>query len=267
MEYPLNCYSGVCREENNELLELGEEDKWEEVVSMIEGKGYLVNKSRNIQGPEKKENEEKQVFNCKSLKYLGAKSILHHGLVTTYLPQSLVTYVDSHHPSLWTLLHHAAASTAAGTRVLQCILQAGAYRSLKTRNGETAYDIALARGRGQEVLEILKLPEAVTENRETIEKMEAALHGVIRGRVEFLIEKHGLQLPQISIMWEADNIDEAQVWYPVPGMYGGFKLSFECGNLVSLSWVRVCGGSEMRHVIHPDGTVVDESEKVAGTFT
>ena len=61
--------------------------------------------------------------------------------------------------------------------------------------------------------------------------------------------------------------DARYLWYPVPGMYGGFSLEFEEENLVSLSWVRVCGGSEMRHVIHRDGTVVDESDKVAGTFT
>ena len=61
--------------------------------------------------------------------------------------------------------------------------------------------------------------------------------------------------------------DARSLWYPVPGMYGGFSLEFEEENLVSLSWVRVCGGSEMRHVIHRDGTVVDESDKVAGTFT
>ena len=57
------------------------------------------------------------------------------------------------------------------------------------------------------------------------------------------------------------------LWYPVPGMYGGFRLEFEMENLVSLSWVRVCGGSERRHVIHRDGEVEDESQKVTGTFT
>jgi len=53
---------------------------------------------------------------------------------------------------------------------------------------------------------------------------------------------------------------------PCPRLYGGFRLEFEEENLVSLSFVRVCGGSEMRHVIHRDGSVEDESEKVRGTF-
>ena len=55
--------------------------------------------------------------------------------------------------------------------------------------------------------------------------------------------------------------------YPVPGMYGGFRLEFEMESLVSLSWMRKCEGSEMRHVISRDGEVEDESQKVTGTFT
>ena len=55
--------------------------------------------------------------------------------------------------------------------------------------------------------------------------------------------------------------ENSSLWYPVPGMYGGFRLEFEDENLVVLSWLRVCGGSEMRQVIHTDGSVVDGHAK------
>ena len=71
MEYPLNCYVGVCRDDTNELLYLAEQDMWEELVAAIETKEYLVNKSRNVRGPEQKTGDGEQVFNCQSLKYLG----------------------------------------------------------------------------------------------------------------------------------------------------------------------------------------------------
>ena len=135
---------------------------------------------------------------------VGAQSILSNGVSTTSLPGVLVNYVDSLQPSLWTVLHHAAASSFANSRALQRILQAGAFRSLKTRRGETACDIAVKRGRGEEIINILTVPDAVTENREAIDRMETALHEVIRERVQSLIDKHGLQLPQISIMWETE---------------------------------------------------------------
>jgi len=273
MEYPLNCYAGVCRDDSNELLDLAEQEKWEELVAIIDTLGYLVNKSRNVRGPEEKKTGEEKVFSCQSLRYLGAQSILRNGVSTTELPKSLASYVDSLQPSLWTVLHHAAASSSADSRVLQTIIQAGAFRSLKTKSGETAYDIAASRMRGEEVLDVLKVPDAVTADREVIDRMEASLHKIIRMRSQFLIDRHGLQLPQIAILWEDKDgrsllsSEILALWFPVPGMYGGFRLEFEEENLVCTSWVRVCGGSEMRHVIQRDGTVLDESEKVAGTFT
>jgi len=208
MEYPLNCYIGVCRDDDNDLLDLAEQGKWEELVTILETYGYLVNKSRNVRGPDEEKKEGEEVFSCQSLKYLGAQSILKNGVPATELPKSLASYVDSMQPSLWTVLHHAAANSSAGSRVLQAIVQAGAFRSLKTKNGETAYDIAATNVRGEEVLEILKVPDSVTADNKAIDRMQAALHKIIKMRSQFLIDKHGLQLPQIAILWENKNIGQ-----------------------------------------------------------
>ena len=45
--------------------------------------------------------------------------------------------------------------------------------------GETAYDIAVARGRSEEITNLLAVPDAITKNREAIDKMEATLHDIL----------------------------------------------------------------------------------------
>ena len=129
---------------------------------------------------------------------LGAQCILRNDLATTELSQALISYVDREQPSLWTVLHHAAANRSADRQVIHTIIHSGAFLSLKTQCGETAYDVAAAREREDEVINILKVPGLVFE----IARIESALHNIIRERSQFFIEKHGLQLPQISVMWE-----------------------------------------------------------------
>ena len=57
------------------------------------------------------------------------------------------------------------------------MLELGAKRSLKTKSGKTAYDIARAiTVPREEVLDLLQVPSEVTDNREMIDRMEKALH-------------------------------------------------------------------------------------------
>ena len=71
--------------------------------------------------------------------------------------------------------------------------------------------------------------------------------------VEFGIEAVS-DLPNLSGL--VPNID-AQEWFPIDGMYGGFAYSLEEDEseirLVAESWSRVCGGSGQRHVITTAG--------------
>ena len=62
--------------------------------------------------------------------------------------------------------------------MIQKLLELGAKRSLKTKSGKTAYDIAKAITvpREKEVLDLLQVPAEVTDNREMIDRMEKALH-------------------------------------------------------------------------------------------
>ena len=62
--------------------------------------------------------------------------------------------------------------------MIQKLLDLGAKRSLKTKSGKTAFDIARAITvpREEEVLDLLQVPAEVTDNREMIDRMEKALH-------------------------------------------------------------------------------------------
>ena len=113
--------------------------------------------------------------------------------------------------------------------MVQKLLELGAKRSLKTQSGKTAHDIAKAfTVPREEVLDLLKVPAEVSDNRETIDKMEKALHEkVIKGEernTAGIVKEHNLQLPQLAVLWESDGAKDG-MWFPVPGMYGGFRDS------------------------------------------
>ena len=71
-------------------------------------------------------------------------------------------------------------------------------------------------------------------------------------------------LPVITNETSTDSKDGSE-WYPVPGMYGGFKYWLTERNgrplLMTESWCRVAEGSGQRHEVSIDGYVC-----VAGGF-
>lgn len=86
-------------------------------------------------------------------------------------------------------------------------------------------------------------------------KIQTHFHEVIRGRAEQLVQEHTLRLPELEPLLE---LDQPQMWFAVPGMYGGFKYRLESdgveAKLVSESWCRVAGGSGQRHEITSEGS-------------
>jgi ADP-ribosylglycohydrolase len=71
------------------------------------------------------------------------------------------------------------------------------------------------------------------------------------------LENENKKLPTIT-----NKIREKEKWYPVPGMYGGFKYHLTEKNgkplLIIESWCRVVGGSGQRHEITTGGCVCVE---------
>lgn len=155
--------------------------------------------------------------------------------------------------SLFAPLHQAAYG-GASEMVVQRLLDAGAWRTLQNSRGERAVDVAQRRGHTH----LFQLLEPVIKHRVPIGillKVQANFHEVIRGRAGDLVQQHQLRLPELAPLLE---LDAAAMWFPVPGMYGGFRYRLEAfgvqPKLVAESWCRVEGGSGQRHEITSVGS-------------
>ncbi|KAK3089772.1 hypothetical protein FSP39_006388 [Pinctada imbricata] len=122
-------------------------------------------------------------------------------------------------PKMFTPLHQAAFGKAP-QNVFEDLIKLGASKSLKTADGQTAYDIAKSKGLDEKVLKMIEVPQEISENEAVLKKMEGGLHKVILERAENLVKKNGQQLPQLPYLYEFGSF-----YYPVPGMYGGFSVS------------------------------------------
>jgi len=102
--------------------------------------------------------------------------------------------------------------------------------------------------------------ESVCFSSEDLEIVQAYFHELILKRADpaekFMANKNK-RLPVVS-----NEIFGKRMWYPVPGMYGGFEyvLSERSGKplLTTESWCRIVGGSGQRHEITIDGCVLVE---------
>ena len=86
-------------------------------------------------------------------------------------------------------------------------------------------------------------------------KIQSHFHKVIRGRIDEPLPDNGLRLPELQPLLE---LERPHMWFPVPGMYGGFSYWLEstgaAAGLVSESWSRVVDGSGQRHEITSAGS-------------
>ncbi len=146
---------------------------------------------------------------------------------------------------------HQAAFLGGPVPVVERLLELGAWRTLRTADGDTAADIAAANGHIE--LAALLAPRLVREVDATdLAQLECQLHGVILGRVLDLCRDCGFRAPPLAPLLE---YPEATMWAAIPGMYGGFaiELAADRAELDVSSWCRVAGGSGERHRIRPDG--------------
>ncbi|MCT7975843.1 ankyrin repeat domain-containing protein [Laspinema olomoucense] len=160
--------------------------------------------------------------------------------------------------ALYTPLHQAAHGNAP-VEVVQKMITIGAWRTLQNAEGERAVDIARKK-KHQQLIELLE-PVYITQfPHETLQKIQSHFHEIILGRVGGLVRDSGLRLPELKPLLE---IAQPRMWFPVPGMYGGFCYWLDGKGkdvkLVSESWCRVVGGSGQRHEItSKEGKLVDE---------
>ncbi|MER7578744.1 ankyrin repeat domain-containing protein [Kitasatospora sp. NPDC097691] len=158
----------------------------------------------------------------------------------------------------WAPLHQAAWHDAPA-EVVERLVAAGAWRTLRSTDGERPVDVAIRLGRDTlvpllEPAPVHPVPEGV------LRAVEHYLHALIRVRTEADRISSALLLPQVAVLTE---LPDAALWFPVPGMYGGFAVRLEdvgtAPRLTVKSHSRVVGGSGQTHHITPDGCVLVES--------
>ena len=172
----------------------------------------------------------------------------------------------------WFTPLHQAAWHGAPTSVAAGLVARGALRSLTDSRGRTALDIRTQRNSAEFVskgagaqsylaLRGLLAPPPSPLSLARIRALDTHLAAVIEGRISGVLYEGRdpqavLRYPPVAILHE---VPDRRVWFPVPGMYGGFDIRLRDGYLEVNSWCRVVGGSGQRHVITEQGsTLIDE---------
>jgi hypothetical protein len=151
---------------------------------------------------------------------------------------------------------HQAAHGGAPASIIEELLNLGAWRTLRTAQGERPLDIAVRLGHGH-------LRESLTPTiqhnvaLEALQPIQQHFHTVIRERADQYVQEHALRLPELEALLE---MTVPKLWFAVPGMYGGFHFWLDqiAGDtvLIAESWCRVVGGSGQRHLISPHGNLL-----------
>ena len=164
-------------------------------------------------------------------------------------------FVNSSSPdgTSWYAPLHQAAFGGASTEIVNRLVAAGAWRALRTSAGERPVDVARQCGHDH-LLAILEPPRRTAVAPDVLDAVQSGYHELIRERMREFGVTHELRLPELEVMLE---MQRPELWFPVPGMYGGFRCRLETHDagtrLISDSWCRVVGGSEEHHEITARG--------------
>ncbi|MGK5443253.1 hypothetical protein ACSNN7_15760 [Micromonospora sp. URMC 105] len=159
----------------------------------------------------------------------------------------------------WYAPLHQAAYAGAPVDIAARLIELGAWRALRTTDGERPLDIAHRRGH-QHLQETLEPPRLIDVPDHELRPIQELFHGLIRARAGKLVDEHRLRLPELEVLLETPG---GASGFSVPGMHGGFTFALvvEDGRarLTTESWSRVVGGSGQRHQITADGvTLIEE---------
>jgi hypothetical protein len=139
------------------------------------------------------------------------------------------------------------------------VVARGAWRLLRTADGERPVDVAGRRGHGH-LLERLEPVPLRHVPGQVLSAIQARFHQVIRDRMRAIEDPVALMLPELEPLLELSPL--AATWFAIPGMYGGFSYRLvgegEEAKLIASSWCRVVEGSGERHEITADRTVLVE---------
>lgn len=149
---------------------------------------------------------------------------------------------------------HQAAWHGASAEVVDGLKRRGAWLTLRDAEGRRPIDIA--RERGVHHLDKLLAPPASTAPYDAkLAAMTAALAELVTADAMRVRCTAPIRHLDAACIAEAGTT----VWFPIPGMYGGFSIEMFRGRLHVDGWSRVVGGSGRAYVITGDRTtLVDE---------
>ena len=148
---------------------------------------------------------------------------------------------------------HQVAWHGGGTEVAHALLKKGAWRTARTRDGETPFDVATRRDH----LHLVDLLTPVIARRveaDVLVALTSQLEALIRTRTAHLDLSQG-RYPAVEPLTE-EGPDTMSC--PVPGMYGGFRIQLQRSFLFVESWSRVVDGSGEAHVVTAEGATLVE---------
>ncbi|MFE6733336.1 hypothetical protein [Microbacterium sp. NPDC057650] len=153
----------------------------------------------------------------------------------------------------WFTPLHQAAFLGAPVDVVEELVRRGAWRSLRTADGDRPIDLAEKNGH-RHLLETLAVHTPDDRERRRFAAWDRHLAALIAERTERLDTVRFRPVPTEVIALEAFET----LWFHFPGMYGGFGMSIHRDRLFVESWSRVVGGSGQAHVITEAGCVLVE---------
>ena len=154
----------------------------------------------------------------------------------------------------WYTPLHQAAWHGADKQVVEALVDHGGWLGMRTADGQTPRDVALARGHLSLADE---LQPATIKHVEpaVLEWLDIQLAKLVDNRIRPHLTVE-LRYPTTEVLTE---MGDEPLWFPVPGMYGGFSIKLMRSYLFVESWCRVAGGSGQAHVVTADGfTLVEQ---------
>ncbi|WP_329275714.1 ankyrin repeat domain-containing protein [Streptomyces sp. NBC_01451] len=160
---------------------------------------------------------------------------------------------------------HQAAWHGVPVATVERLLSYGAWRTLRASDGTRPVDIAARLGH-HHLAAVLRPEFKHPLPQDELARLQENFHRLIRyrsggelGDQDLATEKE-LRLPEIEVLTELDN---PVGWFPVPGMYGGFKFELRGRELIVDSWVRIVGGSERTGRVTAEGVfLVHEGKQI-----
>lgn len=172
----------------------------------------------------------------------------------------------------WYTPLHQAAWHGAPVSVAAELVARGALRTLTNARGRTAHDVRLARDSKERrakglaaqshlALRSFLAPPASPLDAAASAALQRNLTAVIDGRIKGALydgrDPHTvLRYPPVGILHELPG---KRLWFPVPGMYGGFDIALRSNYLEVHSWCRIAGGSGQTHVVTVSGSTLVDS--------